>query len=70
MLVKAISFYTDVLKPQFGLGLSLWEQKRLVSGDNKGIYVTLHASILTCVNSLPTIRNSLRKRNPVLKYNA
>ena len=22
------------------------------------------------VNSLPTIRNSLRKQNPVLKYNA
>ena len=50
MLVKAISFYTDILKPQFGLGLSLWEQKRLVSGDNKGLYVTLHASILTCVD--------------------
>ena len=36
-LVKGISLRIAMLKFQFGLGISLWEQKHQVSGDNRGL---------------------------------
>lgn len=36
-LVKGISLRIAVLKFQFGLGISLWEQKGQVSGNNRSL---------------------------------